>query len=57
MLAAAIFHGTFNGTGGLAILVLKGGNGLTVGVTGVVGLMVLLQPVWDRAQGREHNRD
>jgi len=42
MLAAAIFHGTFNATAGLAILVVKGGNDLTVGVTGLAGFVVLL---------------
>jgi membrane protease YdiL (CAAX protease family) len=41
VLAAAIFHGTFNGTAGLAIIVLKGGNDLLIGVTGLAGLIVL----------------
>jgi membrane protease YdiL (CAAX protease family) len=42
VIAAAIFHGTFNATFGLAILVVKGGNVFTVGVTGLAGLITLL---------------
>jgi membrane protease YdiL (CAAX protease family) len=42
VLAAAIFHGTFNATAGLAIMVVEGGNDLTVGVTGLAGFVVLL---------------
>lgn len=42
VIAAAIFHGTFNATFGLAILVVKGGNDRTVGVTGLAGLITLL---------------
>jgi membrane protease YdiL (CAAX protease family) len=41
VIAAAIFHGTFNATAGLAILVIRGGNDLTTGVTGLAGLIVL----------------
>jgi len=41
VLAAAIFHGTFNATAGLAILVVQGGSDLTVGVTGLAGFVVL----------------
>jgi SAM-dependent methyltransferase len=41
VLAAAIFHGTFNATAGLAIVVIRGGNDLTTGVTGLAGLIVL----------------
>ena len=41
VIAAAIAHGTLNGTAGLAIMVLKGGNDLTVGVTGLAGFIVL----------------
>jgi membrane protease YdiL (CAAX protease family) len=41
VLAAAVFHGTFNGTAGLAVLLLKGGNDLLLGVTGLAGLIVL----------------
>jgi membrane protease YdiL (CAAX protease family) len=41
VIAAAIFHGTFNATAGLAIVVIRGGNDLTTGVTGLAGLIVL----------------
>jgi membrane protease YdiL (CAAX protease family) len=41
VLAPAIFHGTFNATAGLAIMVIRGGNDLTTGVTGLAGLTVL----------------
>ncbi len=42
VIAAAIFHGNFNATFGLAILAVQGGNDLTVGVTGLAGLFTLL---------------
>jgi len=42
VIAAAIFHGTFNATYGLALVVIQGGNDLTVGVTGVAGAIALL---------------
>lgn len=42
VIAAAILHGTLNGTAGLAILMVRGGNDLTVGLTGVAGFAVLL---------------
>ncbi len=38
--AAAVFHGTVNASAGLAILLLRGGSDLTVGVTGVAGFLV-----------------
>lgn len=41
VIAAAVLHGTFNGTGGLAIILLKGGSDLTVGMTGLAGFIVL----------------
>ncbi|MES0489207.1 MAG: CPBP family intramembrane glutamic endopeptidase [Leptospirales bacterium] len=41
VIAAAIIHGSLNGTAGLAIMLLKGGSDLTVGVTGVSGFIVL----------------
>jgi membrane protease YdiL (CAAX protease family) len=41
VIAAAIIHGSFNGTYGLAIVVVKGGSDLTVGVTGLSGFIVL----------------
>ncbi len=42
VIAAAIMHGTLNGTGGIAIVMLKGGNDLTIGMTGAAGLVTLL---------------
>ena len=41
VIAAAIAHGSLNGTGALSVLVLRGGNDLTVGLTGLAGLIVL----------------
>ncbi len=41
VLAPAILHGTFNATAGLAIVVIRGGDDLTTGVTGLAGLIVL----------------
>jgi len=41
VIAAAIAHGSLNGTGGLAIVVLRGGNDLTIGITGLAGMIVL----------------
>lgn len=41
VIAVAIFHGSFNATAGLAVMVLKGGNDLLIGVTGLAGVIVL----------------
>lgn len=41
VIAAAIAHGTLNGTMGLAVMVITGGNDLTVGGTGLAGFIVL----------------
>ena len=41
VIAAAVIHGSLNATVGLAIIVVKGGNDLTVGVTGLAGFIVL----------------
>jgi membrane protease YdiL (CAAX protease family) len=41
VIAAAIFHGTLNASAGMALLPLKGGSDLTVGMTGLSGLVVL----------------
>jgi membrane protease YdiL (CAAX protease family) len=41
VIAAAVIHGSLNATVGLAIMVIKGGNDLIVGVTGVSGFIVL----------------
>jgi len=42
VIAAAIFHGSFNATAGLAVMVVKGGNDLLIGVTGLAGFIVLI---------------
>ncbi|MHC4363430.1 MAG: lysostaphin resistance A-like protein, partial [Planctomycetota bacterium] len=41
VIAAAIIHGSFNGTAGLPLVAIKGGSDLTVGVTGLAGFIVL----------------
>ena len=41
VIAAAIIHGSLNATVGLAIMPIRGGNDLTVGVTGLSGFLVL----------------
>lgn len=41
VIAAAVMHGTLNGTAGIPLMVLRGGSDLTVGVTGVAGFIVL----------------
>jgi len=41
VIAAAVIHGSLNATVGLAIMVIKGGNDLIVGVTGLSGFIVL----------------
>lgn len=40
--AAALMHGTLNGTAGLAILFIRGGNDLTTGLLGLPGFIILL---------------
>jgi membrane protease YdiL (CAAX protease family) len=42
VIAAAIMHGTMNATGGLAIMVIRGGNDLTTGITGLPGFAALV---------------
>jgi len=42
VIAASIMHGTLNGTAGIAILMVVGGNDLTAGVTGLSGFLALL---------------
>ncbi len=42
VIAAAIMHGSLNATARLAIMVIKGGNDLLVGVTGLAGFIVLV---------------
>jgi membrane protease YdiL (CAAX protease family) len=41
VLAAAVIHGTLNGTYGLSIVLVRGGSDLTTGVTGLPGFLVL----------------
>jgi membrane protease YdiL (CAAX protease family) len=41
VIAAAIIHGSLNGTYGLAIMMIKGGSDLVVGVTGLAGFIAL----------------
>jgi membrane protease YdiL (CAAX protease family) len=57
-IAAAIVHGSFNAVAGLPILLLKGGNDLTVGITGLSGMaaLVLIDAgivIYDRFFARE----
>jgi len=42
VIAAAIMHGTLNATAGIAIMVIDGGNDLTVGMTGLAGFISLV---------------
>jgi uncharacterized protein len=42
VIAAAIIHGSINASFGLTILLIKGGNDLTTGLTGFPGMIVLL---------------
>jgi membrane protease YdiL (CAAX protease family) len=59
VIAAAIIHGSFNATYGLALVVVKGGNDLTMGVTGLAGFIVLAIMnlgilIYDRFLAKEH---
>lgn len=42
VIAAAIMHGTLNATAGLSIMLIEGGNDLTVGLTGLAGFISIL---------------
>lgn len=42
VIAASVLHGVLNGTAGVAIMLIDGGNDLTVGVTGYTGFIALL---------------
>ncbi|PKP39296.1 MAG: CPBP family intramembrane metalloprotease domain-containing protein [Bacteroidetes bacterium HGW-Bacteroidetes-15] len=42
VIAASIFHGGINALGGTAIMLLKGGNELLIGLTGLAGFTVLI---------------
>jgi membrane protease YdiL (CAAX protease family) len=41
VIAVSIFHGTINAVPGLAIMLISGGDDLTVGITGLAGFVVL----------------
>ena len=41
VIAASIFHGTVNAVPGLALMLISGGDDLTVGITGLAGFIVL----------------
>jgi membrane protease YdiL (CAAX protease family) len=41
VIAAAVIHGTLNGSAGIPLLVIAGGSDLTVGITGLAGFIVL----------------
>ncbi len=41
VIAAAIIHGSLNATTGLPLMVIKGGNDLSVGITGLAGFIAL----------------
>jgi membrane protease YdiL (CAAX protease family) len=42
VLAATVMHGSINATAGLSVMLLSGGSDLTIGMTGAVGLVVLI---------------
>jgi membrane protease YdiL (CAAX protease family) len=41
VIAAAVCHGTLNASAGIALIVVRGGGSLVVGMTGLAGLIVL----------------
>jgi uncharacterized protein len=45
VIAASVMHGTLNGTTGLAILLIEGGNDLTVGMSGLAGFISLIMVI------------
>lgn len=42
VIAAALIHGTLNGTAGIPLLMIEGGSDLTTGLLGLPGMLVLL---------------
>lgn len=57
-IAAAIFHGTINAVAGAPLMVLEGGNDLTIGLTGVAGflsmiILILVFYLYDRFLTKE----
>jgi len=62
VIAASIFHGTINAVPGLAVILISGGNDLTVGLTGLAGFAVfalanILLWIHDRFIAREKAND
>jgi membrane protease YdiL (CAAX protease family) len=58
VIAAAIIHGSLNATVGLAIMPIRGGDDLTVGVTGLSGFIVLAiinMLIYKRMTGKDLN--
>ncbi len=58
VIAAAIMHGTLNGTAGLSIMMVEGGSDLIIGTTGLAGfvavfIFVLLLFGYDRCISKE----
>ncbi len=41
VIAASVLHGSFNAVAGISIMLVKGGNDLLIGTTGLAGLIVL----------------
>jgi membrane protease YdiL (CAAX protease family) len=41
VIAASIMHGSLNGTAGIALILITGGNDLSVGITGLAGFIAL----------------
>ncbi len=41
VIAASVLHGTLNATAGLSIMLIMGGNDLTIGLTGLAGFIAL----------------
>jgi membrane protease YdiL (CAAX protease family) len=42
VIAAAVLHGTMNATNGISIMLIEGGNDLTVGMPGLAGFIALI---------------
>jgi membrane protease YdiL (CAAX protease family) len=42
VIAAGVIHGSFNASPGIALMLIKGGSDLTVGITGISGITALL---------------
>ncbi|MCD4813537.1 CPBP family intramembrane metalloprotease [bacterium] len=58
VIACAIMHGTLNGTAGISFMLIKGGNDLSTGITGIAGFIVLAMAnagllVYDRFFSKE----